>query len=162
MEDKLSCYIDAFRKMNRANVRGFVAPHKPVLLLSIMELIEEGKVLSNRIMLEKDLIAKFSWIWMRCVDDGSNRGKMMVADGLELEIVRKYPFKCSIANPFFHMQSEPFWRLVKSDAYVKRPDYSVKGLQTCFEYAEIDEDLFSLFEDAEAREMFRNVLANMI
>lgn len=162
MEEKLTCYIDAFRRMNRANVRGFVAPHKPVLLLAIMSQLEEGKLTTNRIILSKDLIAKFAWIWSRYVDDGNQRSKMMVADGLELEIVRNYPFKCNIANPFYHMEHEPFWRLVKSEAFVKRTDYNLKALQTSFEYAEIDEDLFSLFLDTDAKERLRNVLLDMI
>lgn len=162
MEKLFLCYAEAFRNMKRAAVRGYTAPHKPVLLLSVMQLAEEGKITTNQIKLDEELIKKFAWIWSQYVDDGGHREKMMVADGLELEIVRKYPFKCSIANPFFHMQSEPFWRLVKSDAYVKRPDYSVKGLQTCFEYAEIDPDLFVLMNDDNAREKIRTILMSMI
>ena len=60
------------------------------------------------------------------------------------------------------MEHEPFWKLIKSDAYVKRPDYSVKGLQTCFEYAEIDPDLFVLMNDDNAREKIRTILMSMI
>lgn len=35
MEELLSKYIEAFRKMKRAALRGYTAPHKPVLYLTI-------------------------------------------------------------------------------------------------------------------------------
>lgn len=162
MEVLFSEYIDAFRKMKRAALRGYIAPHKPVLLLSVMQLVEEGIITTNKIRLNEALINKFAWMWTQYVDDGGQKDMMMVADGLELEIVRKYPFKCSIANPFFHMQSEPFWRLMPSADYVKRSEYSVPALLQCFEYAEIDAELFELMKDSGIRNRMRDVLTALI
>lgn len=147
--------------MNRAVVRGYTAPHKPILLLSILSLIEDGKITSNIIFLTEDLILKFSWMWTLYVDDGTS-GTPMVADGLYLGLQKKYPFKCSIANPFYHMNHEPFWNLIPSDKYVKRSDYTVKGLQTCFLYAEIDQTLFELMKDEHEREEIRRWLVSIL
>lgn len=148
--------------MNRAVVRGYTAPHKPILLLSILSLIEEGKISSNKIYLTEDLIAKFSWMWSLYVDDGAGSAPMMVADGLVLEIKKKYPFKCSIANPFYHMNHEPYWKLVPSENYIKKQDYSVKGLQTCFLYAELSLNLYDLMRDEQEREKMRTLLKSII
>jgi hypothetical protein len=56
------------------------------------------------------------------------------------------------------MQYEPFWELIKSDSYVKRTNYSLKGLRSCFLYARIDQQLFELMQDVNSRDILRNVL----
>ncbi len=162
MEELLSNYTEAFRNMKRAALRGYTAPHKPILLLSVMQLVEEGAITTNKISLDEALINKFSWMWTQYVDDGGQKDKMMVADGLEFEIVRKYPFKCRIENPFFHMQSEAFWSLIPSADYEKRSGYNLHALKRCFDYAEIDTELFSLFQDEKMRKKLNSVLLSMI
>lgn len=162
MTDFFSKYTTAFHNMKRATLRGYTAPHKPILLLSVMQLIEDGIITSTEIKLDDELIKKFAWTWNLYVDDSNHKEKMMVADGLELDIVNNYPFKCNIANPFFHMQSECFWRLEKSDNYVARPEYSLQKLKASFLYAEIDPELFLLFKDKEVRDRMREELISMI
>lgn len=162
MEELLSNYTQAFRKMKRAALRGYTAPHKPILLLSVLQLVEEGTIKTNKISLDEALINKFAWMWAQYVDDGGQKDKMMVADGLELDIVRKYPFKCRIDNPYFHMQSEPFWRLIPSNDYVKRNGYNLQALKQCFECAEIDAELLELMKVSEMRSRMRCVLISMI
>ena len=163
MENCPTYYIESIKNMNRAVVRGYTAPHKPILLLAILELVEEGKIASNKIDLTDALIDRFTSLWVKHVDDGSSRdSKMEIDKGLEIDVVIQYPYKCSIANPYFHMNHEPFWNLIPSDKYVKRSDYTVNGLKTCFLYAEIDQTLFDLMKDKKEREEIRRWLVSTL
>ena len=161
-ERNIDFYIDAFWKMKRAIMKGVKAPHKPLLLLAIMQMVEDGDITSNRIELSDKLVARFKAMWMRWVDDGSQNESVMLCEGLELEVSRRYPFKCSIENPFYYMQFEPFWTLTKSERYEKRYTYTLKGVRTCFLYAVIDEPLFELMQNASSREILRNALLDVL
>lgn len=162
MCETLDAYIALFDQMNRAVVKGYRAPHKPLLLLSIIELIDEGKIVSNKIRLSDELIRKFSDLWKRYVDDGCDVNAMIVADGIDLMIGHKYPFKCNIANPFFHLNHESFWTLIESKNYVKKSVYSIKNLQICYEYAVISDDLFELMKDTNIRNKMQSRLEGML
>ena len=67
------------------------APHKPFLLLSILDLAAQGQIDSPFIEPSFDLIERFARYW---------------------DLVRPPSGKCNMAYPFYHMQSEGFWRLV--------------------------------------------------
>ena len=138
------------------------APHKPILLLAVIELIEKGYITENKIILDKVLERKFKDLWERLIDDGSEDEPMFVAEGLELEVERKYPFKCNIANPFYYLQFDKFWHLHQSEQYQKRPSYSLAMLRKCFDYAELDEQLFELMQEDEARGEMRRHLEAMV
>ncbi len=147
----LDDYLEAFGKMNRAAIRGIKAPHKPLLLLSILHLVQRGIIVSNRILLSQELVHEFKHLWSRYIGSGDDKESFQVSEGLTLDLALRYPFKCSIANPYFHLQHEPFWRLVKSEDYMERKNYtSIKQLRTCFDYAEIDEELFLMMKDEES------------
>ncbi len=161
-ERNISFYIDSFHRLKRAKMKGMKAPHKPLLLLAIMKLIEDGVITDNRVELSDALIRQFNQLWKEYVDDGCRQENVMLCEDLQLDISSKYPFKCSIENPFYYMQYEPFWELVKSPAYVPRSSYTITGLKKCFLYAEIDEALFSLMQDTSSRTTLRNVLLGSI
>lgn len=114
------------------------APHKPFLLLSILDGVEQGWISSNKIELSQQLIETFFEYW------NSIMGKERVT---------------TIALPFFHMQSEPFWNLHYKDGkkeYNNSP--SLGGLSDRIKYAEVDEHLFSLFGNPDKREAIRSLL----
>lgn len=67
------------------------APHKPILLLAILELIRKGEITNNRIAITPELVLEFKSIWSKLV------------------VTRHTP---TFSLPFFHMKSEPFWKLV--------------------------------------------------
>ena len=160
--DNVEKYIELFLNMKRAPIRGYKAPHKPILLLAIIELIERKSIISNRIVLDKTLIQEFTNKWYELIDDNTQQNQMVVAESLVIDVSYKCPFKCSIENPFFYLNSEPFWRLVPSDQYIKKNSYSCKGLQTSFKYAEIDKDLFNCLYNESERKPIKNVLIDMI
>lgn len=48
--EPLQTYLRAFSKLNRATRHGIKAPHKPVLLLSVIQSIASGEIRENKIM----------------------------------------------------------------------------------------------------------------
>ena len=55
---ELRHYIDVFSSLHTAKVKGRIAPHKAVLLLAIIDLIEEEVILTPYIDLSDGLTAK--------------------------------------------------------------------------------------------------------
>lgn len=51
MDKDIDCYLGAFEKMKRALMRGVKAPHKPLLLLAILNLCQRGTIKDNHIVL---------------------------------------------------------------------------------------------------------------
>lgn len=140
-------YLNAFDNMNRAVMRGIKAPHKPLLLLAILNLVHRQVVVSNHVLLSDELIAEFRRLWLQYIDDTVEYDTIMMAEGLEMDVPRRYPFKCSIENPFYYMQHEPFWKLVRrvDTPSPKRKFYtSIKALRLNYAYAEMDEELFEI------------------
>jgi predicted restriction endonuclease len=84
-------YIYHLGRLNRAFNKGLgFAPHKPVLLLSLFELIQKGDINSNRIFITPELVISFKDNWKKLVVTGHTE---------------------NFALPFFHLRSEPFWHL---------------------------------------------------
>ena len=85
-------FLEIASNLNRNKFKGCYAPHKAVMIMAIMELVESGHITTNVIHLDKDLKDKFKEVWQKVVPVGS-------------------PFKCEYRNPFTYMDSEPFWDL---------------------------------------------------
>lgn len=161
----LSYYLEAFENMNRAVMRGVTAPHKPLLLLAILNLVQKRIIVSNHILLTKELIAEFKRLWLYYIGLQEGNCTIMVAEGLEMEVPGNYPFKCSIENPFYHMQHEPFWKLIQnSDAPVDGRKFytSIKSLRLYYAYAEMDEELFELMMDVDAAGIIQQKLEEIM
>ena len=60
---ELRHYIDAFSSLHTAKVKGHKAPHKAILLLAIIDLIEEDFIMTPYIDLTDELNEKFNDIW---------------------------------------------------------------------------------------------------
>ena len=158
-------YLNAFDNMNRAVMRGIKAPHKPLLLLAILNLVHRQVVVSNHVLLSDELIAEFRRLWLQYIDDTVEYDTIMVAEGLEMDVPRRYPFKCSIENPFYHMQHEPFWKLVRrvDTPSPERKFYtSIKALRLNYAYAEMDEELFEMMLDDELSLLIKDKLLELI
>lgn len=69
-------------------------PHKPALLLAIMDQLDRGAITDNQFPLSDDLIASF------------NR---------HFEVVQKPSDQPTIQNPFFHLSGDRFWHLEPKD-----------------------------------------------
>lgn len=158
---ELEKYSKLFSNLHTAKVKGQKAPHKAILLLAIIELIEKEIINSTHIELSEELVECFKETW-KC-----NLGHFSI-------------FCSDIAKPFFHMQHESFWKLVdyeeacvkmvaedsmwidddKSKKTLPNGSYSLRTMRQTFAYAEIDNTLFQLLHNANARAMLRGILIN--
>ena len=159
--NNLKDYIESFSHLHTAKVKRRKAPHKAVLLLAIMDLVECNFIRNPRIELTDELVRKFNSVWKRYLGESSI-------------------FTPDITKPYFHMQYEPFWNLVEKHdlgALLVTEDkpwsmggqekkslppegYSVKSMRNAFECAEIDKRLFEIMQNADARAMLRVILIN--
>lgn len=131
-DEKLLHYTQLFLKLRRASRFGG-APHKPVLLLAIINLVKRGEITSHRIQITFELVLEFKEIWARIVET---------------------PHIANFALPFYHMQSEPFWRLIPKTQYEipitsSKSIRSLRALQETLAFAEIDIELFYLLRHKE-------------
>lgn len=158
---ELRYYTEVFAHLHTAKMKGHRAPHKAVLLIAIIDLIDDKKITSQDIELTDLLVNKFNQVWKRYLGTSSI-------------------FTPDIAKPFFHMQHESFWRLVEvaeiESAIAAEPSpyvesskekkdlpvgsYSVKAMRSAFAYAQIDNNLFYLLQNPDARAMLRVILIN--
>ncbi len=145
----LEQYADRFRRLRTDRSRAHYpastrhgAPHKPLLLLCVMDLVAEGAVTENFFEPGADLVELFALYWSRAMPP-DRRG--------------------IVALPFFHLRSEGFWHLVPVPgkeaqlAAARRVD-SLPRLRSLVLGARLDEPLFALLQDVSAREALRQVL----
>ena len=141
MQEHLTKYIAQFRSLNTNKRAGIDAPHKPILLLAILDLVESGAIGSARIELSEQLESAFLHNWKRYV------GSSLL-------------FQPKVATPFWHMQNEPFYKLYTNDGKeLAGSPYSVKKLRENT-YAILDKDLFELMKDENSRAQLRVVLVS--
>lgn len=137
----LNIYSEYFSNLRTARKLGLPAPHKAVLLLSVMELVETGVIIGNRIELSERLEKTFLKLWKRYV------GTSVV-------------FQAKVATPFWHLQNEPFWNLYLNngkDLSTVTSPYSVSRLRENT-HAIIDQELFELMRDEDSRARLRVLL----
>lgn len=140
-------YQQAFGKLNRGNAQGTKekAPHKPILLLAVMDEIEAGSIVGNRIYITDELIAAFRENWSRYVVN-----------------IR---FKPDFYLPFYHLSGDRFWHLMMQsgrDSLLtsSHSPKSLRSLRASVLYAWLDEPLYLLLQDAASRQALRDTLLN--
>ena len=124
--EKLSRYLHQFERLNRASHSTLgKAPHKPILLLSVLQLVRDGIIQSHRIFISPDLVIAFKSNW---------------------ELLVKTGHTATFALPFFHLRSEPFWRVIFNLGMGNgiKSISSFAALKRLVAFAEIDQDLFDL------------------
>ena len=139
--DILPYYASKFQRLRVDRAHG-TAPHKPILLLAVMERFERSEMLENRIGLSPELNRTFLKYWSY------------------LGSADHHP---DISRPFFHMKSGKFWHLVMNPGFEPILAAKIK-LKTFYEvrqavnFAYVDEDLFDLLQDGSYRESLQAVL----
>ena len=129
-EETLQKYLHQILRLKRSASNGG-APHKPILLLSIFELIRKGDISSNQIEITPELVLEFKSNWSKLV------------------VTQHSP---NFSLPFFHMRSEPFWRLI-TNIGMNIPltsSHSIKSLNALKEsvaFAELDKEFLRLLID---------------
>ena len=131
MDDVLQKYVRKFSKLRQGVTKYGPAPHKPVLLLSVLRGVEQGWIAGNRIELTPELVDTFKSIWRNLV----------ATDHSPL-----------IAQPFFYMRGEKFWHHVPNSGFegwvkVSRNCQSIGVLQKAVAFVQVDPDLWGLIAD---------------
>ncbi len=125
----LNKYCNDFKNLKRSfhKILG-KAPHKPILLLSVLQLIRKGEIISNRIEISPELVLAFKSNWQALVTTKHD---------------------CNFALPFFHSKSEPFWKLsfLSKGAAALKSIGTLNSLKQNVGFAEIDQALFLLMVD---------------
>jgi putative restriction endonuclease len=134
----LNYYLLKFEKLRRDRKNGG-APHKPVLLLSVINLFEVNPLQARQIYITPELITFFKSNWANLVDSDHHM---------------------TFALPFFHMKSDEFWKLKANPGCEKWVEAktamrSFSNLNTAVQCAEIDFELFQLLKDAACREILK-------
>lgn len=137
----LDKYVAMFKSLHTAKINGKRTPHKALLLLSIIDLVEDGHIDSPRFNLSQSLVDRFK----------------NLAEQYGIAKGGRYPL---IGMPYFHMTTEKFWTLKDAEAAKSSSstNYSPNALNIRFEYAEIDEDLFLLMQSPSSRKIIKETL----
>jgi putative restriction endonuclease len=136
--DTLQHYAFKFKTLRRRITRHGKVPHKPLLLLAIMDEVEAGNITSNKIQLTPELVVAFKENWALLVET---------------------PHSSDIMLTFFFFTEEKYWKL-KSRTGTKMtqlpPDF--KTFTKSLDYAQIDQELFELFLNVDNHNYLKDVL----
>jgi putative restriction endonuclease len=109
------------------------APHKPLLLLCVMELVEQGRLAESRLTLTAELALRFQSFWR--------------------VVVTRWTTKPDLQMPFHHLSTQEFWRPLTKD--LARSSH-----RSLTEIVEIDLSFFTAMQDPEFRRRARGVLVS--
>ena len=140
----LNRYVAQFTSLNTARRMGKSAPHKAVMLISVIDMIQTGLVTENSIYFTEALERMFELNWKRYVGDS-------------------ILFNPTPATPFWHLGGEPFWSLRREDggkiSDIKTTP-SAGQLKSMGIVASLEEDLFALLQDEQAASKLRLLLVD--
>jgi putative restriction endonuclease len=130
LQELLQKYIKAFLKLRIDRSHG-PAPHKPILLISILQAFQNGFQNNHKIYITPELIALFKTNWNLLVTTNHD---------------------CRISYPFYYLKSEKFWKLIPRIGFdninmIGSIVKSFSKLNSAIEYAVIDEDLCELMKN---------------
>ena len=144
MIDKiLAYYLYAFTHLHRDKKNGG-APHKPVLLLSILYEYEAGRITNNQISITPELTYTFSSYWNQLVSTNHSKG---------------------FALPFYHLKSEKgnWWQLIPNlgcELWIENAGSmrSFGNLSAAIAYAQIDKNLADLLKNDQSRNLLHRAI----
>jgi putative restriction endonuclease len=149
-EQSIAKYVKSFQRLNTNKSRlvwdastNYQAPHKPFLLLSMLDLLAEGSISDNLIELTPQLGELFAIYWSRVKPRGRTRG--------------------NIATPFFHLRSEGFWHLLPKPGHEHflaqvKTIQAISTLQETIFGARLDDQLYELLLVEHSRDTLRKTL----
>jgi putative restriction endonuclease len=139
----LAEYVNDFATLSVAVSKGKKLPHKAILLLSIMQMIEDGDLANNMIPLDNRIAETFARTWYRYFNT-------------------KAP---CVWTPFYHLKGEAFWHFKSQDSSDKLEMLlsfggtpSIGKMRPVIKFAYFDEELYSLMDNAQTRNILRNIL----
>ena len=116
------------------------APHKPFVLLSVLDLVAQGEIDQNFFEPSFELLDTFNQYWASIMPPGS---------------------KGNMAYPFPRLRTDGFWHLVPNPGYetqINTDFNSMTRLRKVCAGARLDDELYQLICDPDAREQLSAVL----
>lgn len=136
----IAYYKSLFLKLNVNKKGSKIAPHKAILLVSIIEMIESGIITTPFIELSPSLESHFNSNWRKYVRENQY-------------------YNCKLCYPFFHLASSGFWELIKTESHEEKREYSsMTSLKRNFRGALLDKELFQIIQSSQHREELLNIL----
>ena len=133
-QQDLDYYCKCFANLNvSSNKKRGEAQYKPILILSVLELITQGDIVNNHIPVSDELIATFKKYWSILSANSSYQG--------------------GLHYPFFHLQSDGFWHLKFKETFNGLQAKTTNKLKAAVEYAYLDDKLFNLLQDSFTRQI---------
>lgn len=139
----LADYVSAFASLSVAVSKGKKRPHKAILLLSILHLIDAGNVINNMIPLDNNIADAFARTWDRYFNTKS---------------------PC-VWTPFYHLKGESFWHFQSRDSSDKLEMLlafggtpSIGKMRSVIKFAYFDEDLYTLMRNEQSRNVLKSTL----
>lgn len=132
-------YSNIFSKLNVSKSKELgTANHKPILILSVIDLITRGVITINQILVSDKIVDTFNKYW---------------------DVLGTKTRKGGLHYPFFHLRSEGFWHLIFKSGYEELQNKTVESLRpktlnqlrAAVEYAYLDDELFNLLQNEETR-----------
>jgi len=133
-------YLQKITNLKRGPTKHGLAPHKPILLLAILDLIEKGGITKNTIPLDERLLVSFKEHWELLIETKNVR---------------------NIGLPIYHLQNDGFWSTITKEGHLleKAISSNQQFLQQ-LSHGIFEEPLFELLQQSEYRAIFRMVLAD--
>lgn len=135
-------WLRKFQKLRVDRASKTPAPHKPLLLLAILDFVESGDIATPQVKLTPELAFRFLGYWEIVGARGRSVGRVEL--------------------PFFHLQSDGIMRHVAHDgldaALASIRPTSVELLNRVVSHAELPADLFALMSDRQGRDAMRRTL----
>lgn len=141
MQESLQKYLKAFKKLRIDKAHG-IAPHKPILLISILQTFQNGFQTNQRIYITPELVALFKTNW-------------------SLLVTSKHD--CRFALPFYHLTSDKFWKLIPKHGFenilqLSASMRSFANLNAAVDCAIMDEELYELMKHKKSNEILTQFL----
>lgn len=150
MDYTLNDYVELFSNLHTNKQQGKNAPHKAIMLISIIDLMASHRIQTNEIAFTEELENCFTQNWNQYI------GKSII-------------FRPKPETPYWHLNSEPFWQLIPYEGgyetivkLQKGNPYSSKTIRERIKYAVIDQTLFQLLQEDTSRTILREALINSL
>ena len=140
----MASLLKNIQSLNQGQTRYGQAPHKPVLLLAVIDGFEKGYLIGREIPISEELVTSFHDYWRFLVT------------------TKHSP---TFAMPFFYLKNESsgFWKLnnVPGKLIPDTKNYSgksIRALTKTVQSASLSEELYSLLSNNEERQKLRRLL----
>jgi putative restriction endonuclease len=134
----LKDYLKQFTKLRQGVTKYGKAPHKPVLLLTLIEQFEIGNITANQVYISPELVASFKETFALLV---------------------RTAHKSDFFLPFYHLSGEGFW-MVRTKLGVPMKVYigNFNTLNEVVDYGYFSDDLYTLLANDESRKILKTAV----